>query len=567
MSRLLFLWRLLGKRERTIFNIALTLAFVAVSAILIQAYLNATEVVPEIGGSYREGTVGEPRFVNPVLAQTNDADMDLIPLIYSSLFKFDENRTLVPDLAKEYTVSEDAKTYTITLRDDATFHDGTPLTADDVLFTLSLIQNVNVGSPLYLNFLNVDVAKVDATKLTFTLPKVFAPFLANLTFGILPQHLWQQIEPQNVSLAELNLTPIGSGPYAFEKFTKDRRGTILKYVLRANPDYYGTQPYLERLEFVYNRTAEEAVEGFARGEFSGIAHITPALLNKVKDDAGITLYRMELPRYFALFFNLKDGFVGQKPIREALRLATNKEALLTAVSGEATVTHAPIPNELLEGDLARFSPYDPNRAKEILAGLGWNDSDSDGIRDQNGFMLNIQVTTTDQPTDLAVLEMLTQEWREIGVNLVVNPRPALELQTEDIKNRRYQVLFYGEVLGNEPDPYPFWHSTQVTDPGLNLSNFESIEADRILESARQLTDGTARIEKYREFSEIVAREIPALFLFNPYYIFGTSDEIRGVTVNHATIPSDRFNEISSWYSNTKRIFSRINTDSTETVAD
>ena len=212
--------RSLSNRERKTLMICVTVAVVGViwgTALFIN---EKTMLIAKEGGTYHEGTVGQPRYISPILARTNDVDMNISRLVYSGLMRMDENGKVVGDLAESVDISDDGKTYTAHLRSGIKWHDGEQFNADDVLFTIQMIQNPDAKSPAAPIFQGVVAAKVDDQKVKFTLREPYAPFLYNLTQNIIPEHVWISVEPKNITLAEQNLKPIGTGPFVFKKLKK-----------------------------------------------------------------------------------------------------------------------------------------------------------------------------------------------------------------------------------------------------------------------------------------------------------------------------------------------------------
>src|SRR3989344_5549743 len=247
-------------REKTIFGGLAATVIVSGTLSLVGFIDRHTHLIPQFGGIYHEAAVGQPRYVNPVLAGTSDLDLDLASIIYSSLFKLDNNFNVQNDLAAEYSISDDGKVYTIKLRHDVAWHDGEPSTADDVVFTIRSIQTPDYGSPLLSSFQGVQVEKTDDYTVTFTLKQPYAPFLANLTVGIVPHHVWENIPPKNAALAEQMLF-----------------------------SFYGTH--------------EESVEALSAGKVDGIGFLPLSLAEQIKKRASLTTEHLLLPQYFGLFFN------------------------------------------------------------------------------------------------------------------------------------------------------------------------------------------------------------------------------------------------------------------------
>ena len=238
---------LLSKKERYFILGLLILTIASLITWGISYRLSHTISIPNYGGSYKEGLIGSPQYINPILCQTYDTDQDISQLIFSGLMKYDSRGELVPDLAEEYAIGEEGKIYDFFLRKNITWHDGKPFNADDVIFTIQTIQNPEYRSPVIFNWNGVEIEKIDDYTIRFKLKNAYAPFLNNTTIGILPKHIWENISPPEFFLTQTNLKPIGTGPYKFTKFEKDRKGSIKALYLQANKDYHLNRPYIKKI--------------------------------------------------------------------------------------------------------------------------------------------------------------------------------------------------------------------------------------------------------------------------------------------------------------------------------
>ncbi len=514
-----------------------------------------SELIPQFGGIYREAAVGQPRYVNPILAGANDLDVDISRLVYSSLFKLDSNMELQNDMATGYTLSADQKTYTVPLRNDIRWHDGEAFTADDVVFTIRSIQTPDYGSPLRSSFEGVTVNKVDDHTVTFTLEEVYAPFLMNLNVGIVPEHVWKDVVPKNASLAEQMLKPVGSGPYQFSELTTRRKtGEITEFHLTRNEQYHGPRQYLDEIVFHFYNTHEEAVDAMTGNAVNGVGFLPLSLLEKIQ--AGDTLvHHLRLPQYFGLFFNSqKNAILADAGVRNALSLAVNREEIVTrALKGQGEPLHLPIPPGVFAfNEELRPPEYNPEAAKQNLEDAGWKDTDGDGVREKDNARLHLKITTTDWPEYVATAEVVQQQWLAVGVETEIEHFGAGSIQQAAIAPRNYEILFFGEILSADPDPYPFWHSTQANN--LNFAQFKNQDVDKILEAARKTIDRTQRQQLYKDFQGKILDIKPALILYRPYYLFATDESVRGVSANFGALAASRFNNIEEWHVRTKRVW-------------
>lgn len=552
----------MSRAERvTVLLLGITLVVSATLSVV--GYLQRhTHLIPQNGGTYTEAAVGQPRYLNPILAgtNTNGSDVDISRLVYSSLFRLDHNLQLQNDLATDYRLSADNKEYTIHLRSDVTWHDGERFTADDVVFTIRSMQTPEYGSPLERTFEGVEVQKVDDTTVVFKLSQPYAPFLTSLTVGMVPEHVWESIAPKNAALAEQTLKPVGTGPYKFaELATRRKTGDITHVRVVRNPSYYGQYPHLDEIIFTFFPTHDEAIQEFVAGNVDGVGFLPLQLQAKVRRHSSLDIHRLLLPQYFGLFFNQqKNDILGDAGVRNALSLGLDRTAIVReALSGEGEALHLPIPAGVFAfNDDIPAPAYDPEAAQQNLADAGWKDADNDGIREKDNKRLHLRITTTDWPEYVRTAEIVQQQWHEIGVETEIQHFGAGTIQQTAVRPREYEVLLFGEILNPQPDPYPFWHSTQTRNPGYNFALFKNEQVDKLLEEARKTLNDEARQEKYKEFQGKILDLKPALILYRPYYLFATKDDVRGLDLQFAGLPSDRFNTIEQWHVRTKRVWNQ-----------
>lgn len=551
-EQLQYVSKYLSAKERIFIRVLVGVTIVCLIFLGVRFYQRHVVYLPKEGGTYTEALVGQPSYVNPVLAQTNDVDMDISHLVFSGLFKYDKNQQLIPDLAASYEISEDQKTYTIHLKPNVSWHNGNALLADDVIFTIETIQDSDFKSPLYSSFRGVTIERVDDATIKLVLEEPFTPFLSNLTFGILPAHLWSDVSATNFMLAEYNTKPIGSGPLVFEELTKDRSGNIKTYTLVRNEDYYGQKSYLEKLIFKFYPDFESAVEAVKNKSVDGISFVPNDLKENISENKDLVYYTLQLPQYTAVFFNQKNSLLKNSEIKQALALAVNKKKILTeALAEEGIIIDAPI-LEGFTGYHPEIKKYEFNKQKagEMLDNLDWKIPEEGGLRKKGDEELRFSLTTVDRPEYLKTANILKESWETIGVGIELKIMNSARVDKEVIKPRNYETFLYGEILGFDPDPYPFWHSSQILSGGLNLSNYYNKEVDKLLEEGRKINNQDERAQKYIDFQNIIAEELPALFLYSPYYNYAVNEKVRGIELKRITIPSDRFNGIEDWYTKT-----------------
>ena len=524
-------------------------------------YIERTNAIPARGGTFSEAMVGEPQFINPLLLGINDTDKDIAALVYSGLMKYDTNGNIVPDLAEKYEISDDGKEYTFYMRHDAEWHDGEKVTADDVLFTFSSILDPDYGSPQRASLQGMKVERIDEYTVKMILPYPYSQFLERMTIGIVPKHIWENINPQNINLAEANLMPIGSGPYRFEKFTKDKYGRIVSFSLAAHPRFYAGAPFITAFDLFFYQNGDEALKAYQRRDIMALGGMPP----RQKDELiqrGMNIYALNVPKYFAVFFNQsRNKALADKNVRIALSTATDKAAIAQEVLGDTTaVIDSPILPWLpgYNPDAKKYA-YTADDARATLESAGWKDSNNDGVRekivgkDKETTPLEITLVTSDLPNLIKTGEILKSQWEAVGVKVNLETYTIDELKQQVIKQRRYEALLFGEALSHAPDPYLFWHSSQKRDPGLNLALYDNKSMDAVLETIRASLKEDERIGSLKKLQETLAEEIPALFLYSPHYLYAVSNDVQNITVAHISAPARRFTAVETWYIATTRV--------------
>lgn len=521
-------------------------------------FVSLTKPVPKEGGRYSEGIIGQPAYINPLLSQTSEADADLTQLIYSGLFNYNSKGEIVGDLAERYETSEDKKIYTVYLRKNAKWHDGQTVDASDVYFTISILKDQAYKSPLRFNWQGVGIQQIDDYTLEFSLTRPYFGFLDNLTVGILPKHIWENITPEKFTLTDYNLHPIGSGPYSFFDFQKDANGNILTYELHAFSDYYKGRANISTvtLDFYFDENSDVIVDDYNKKEIMGMSSIVPEKISLLKSWKTTDLHEVNLPRYFVVLFNQKKNVsLADDKVREALAYATDRNEIIEKVQkGKGVAVFSPfLPNmEEFSADIEKRE-LDLGKANSILEEAGWIKG-ADGVRVKGGTALEFTLYTTDWPKLAQTADLLRDQWEKAGARVTVNVLSVSDLTQNHIRPREYDALLIGQnYFSFNPDPYEFWHSGEKDDGGKNIAKFENEEADKLLSEARENLEKKERVEKYRKFQEIIAKEVPAIFLYSPSHIYPVSKKVKGIDIENLNSPAHRFSNINNWYIKTKRV--------------
>jgi peptide/nickel transport system substrate-binding protein len=498
---------------------------------------------PMAGGDYVEGVVGGITTINPILPD-NSASADATRLVFNGLTRFDANGELQPDLASSWQVSPDGKTYSFKLRDGVKWHDGVPFTAQDVAFTVIAIQNPDTRSPLVRGWQGVRVETPDSHTVVMTLPKPYTPFINATTVGILPRHMLESVEPKTMRVAPFNQAPVGTGPFKFGRINAGAG----ELTLSANPDYFNRRPLIDTVTLRSYDSSDQAYRAYTRRQVMGVARLQPEQLSDAAHSGTMKLYEAGVPDQVGVFFQTTKGVTADKAVRTALARATDRATIVSEqLGGQAAALNGPVVAPGLRGlgALPHAPTLDAAQARAALDADGWLRG-RDGVRQKNGQRLELKLVTQSGGAYEGVARRLAEQWGRIGVSVQVSAVDATALQQSYIRPRNYDALLYGINVGADPDVYPYWHSSQASDPGLNLSAYKSAPADAALEAGRTLQDPATRAAKYRSFLQAWMNDTPAIMLYSPTYAYGVSNEVHGVQIKRLIAPSDRFSDIQHW---------------------
>lgn len=516
--------------------------------------------VPADRGTLAEGIIGTPRFINPVLA-ISDADRDMVSLVYSGLLRPNNQGELISDLAEKFEISDDGLSYTFTLKPDLAWPDENPITSDDVLYTISLIKDQAMKSPRKAGWEGVDAEKIDDRKIKFTLKKPYSPFLENTTIGILPKHVWGVMTPDQIASSELNIRPWGSGPYQIRKINRNSMGIIVSYELSPNKKFSLGKPHIKNIVLKFYPSESEIVAAYQKGDIESINALTPQSLEKIKknNNSVKTLY---LPRIFAVFLNQNNSKAfTKKEVRQALSLSADRMAIIDQVlKGFGADIYSPLPPGTfgnLPANSDNASSLDD--AKKILEQNGWKMNEKDGVMEKKSgkelLSLRFSLSTSDTPELRETAQLLKMMWEKIGAKVDIKIFEIGDLTQNVIRPRKYDSLLFGEMVGRDPDPFVFWHSSQRNDPGSNIALYANIKVDKLLEEARTTLDENNRKLKYEEFQKEISNDEPAIFLFSPKFIYIVPKNLNGIErMKSISVPSERFSMIHLWHKDTDKIW-------------
>lgn len=568
VNRIFLYLKRLRQSDGFLLKLCILIIFVSVLWLLAEESLKRQVEVASPGGTFTEGILGTPRFVNPVLAVSR-ADRDLSNLIYDGLMKIGEDGSLVPNIASSVTISDDGLTYNVVLRHDVVFHDGTPLTTDDVLFTISKIQDPTIASPLRTAFEDVVIEQVNEYEMNFVLTDPYTPFIENLSVGILPRHIWKDATNEEFPFSQHNSDPIGSGPYKIKRIERNTSGIPELFALEPHTEYHLGTPHISDVRISFYANEDKLVDAFTRGSIDAIAGLDQALLERLPlEDTEHTIITSPLPRTFALFFNQnKSAALRDTTAREALNESIDRTELInTVLNGYGNELSSPIPpgfgttyTKTMVSSTTE-SRFDTVRA--ILRNGGWELNQETGIWEKEiddiVTPLSFSIATVNNSVFEQTAEFLQTTWEKLGISVTIKQFELTDLTQTVIRPRDYESLLYGTVVGRSLDFYSFWHSSQRNDPGLNVALFANITTDSILNEMRTNTDTTKREEALQKFAEAIMSDVPAIFLYSPELIYVFPTAVSGTQFAGIADPSDRFASIHRWFINTESVWPLFN---------
>lgn len=509
--------------------------------------------VPDVGGAYVEAVVGNPNCLNPILLQYNQVDRDISALLFSGLTRFDGSGLLVPDLAERWDIGDGGRSYLFHLRRDVRWHDRTPMTADDVLFTVKAMQAADFqGSPEVAElWMNVDVQQVDDYTVRFTLKEPFAPFLEYTTVGILPRHLYLESLGKEMLSSPYNLRPIGTGPFKLTRISMEG------VVLEPNSDYYGPAPRLAQIRFRSYPDYSGALAALERGDVDGLPYLDPKHVAALTASEKLEVHSIpDYLRYGVLFLNNSNPIFRERAVRQAVAYAIDGERLVAAaLEGQGVPGKGPTsPGSWAFDPQVAVHRYDPARAESLLEEAGWLDSDGDGVREKSGAILSFVILTNDNPRRVRAGELVSEDLRKVGFKVEVQAAGWTDLLREFLAPRTFLgALAEQWLLTADPDVYSLWHSSQIGNGGFNFAGMDSDRADTLLEEARRTTDRSRRAELYSEFQREWAAESPSVILYYPMFNWAVNRNIKGVRLTTLVDGSSRFRHISEWYVKTRLV--------------
>jgi len=501
--------------------------------------------VPATGGTYSEGVAGKAENFNPIFAGSA-AESTVSKLVFSGLLKYDASNGLTGDLAASWSSDERAQVYTVQLRDDARWHDGSAVKSEDILYTIQMIQDPATRSPLASSWRGVQVEALGPLTVRFTLPSPFPPFPYSLTLGILPEHELSKIPAFQLRTASFNVQPtVGSGPFVFKEARTFQTRHEVKLV--RNPNYYAGTIRPDRFTVEAYENYDDLVAAFRNHEISAVGGLRPDDMTKFKKESGVTMANAPLQHATFAFFKTSQPILGDLKVRQALQMATNKKALVSQLDNWFSPINLPLLKDQVGYNAALDVPnYNVAQAGALLDQAGWVKDASSGTRKKAGQPLELNLVASSSGEYPLVAADLQRQWQNLGITIRTTLVKPGDFQQNIIIPHNYDILLYELAVGQDPDEYAYWHSSQAAEKGLNLSEYRSPIADEALEGGRTRPSSALRAAKYNAFLERWTADVPAVALYQPSYGYAYRSSVSGFVERTLVDSVDRFFNVSDW---------------------
>ncbi len=542
-----------------VYNITVFWTAIVIGLIFFILGLNALSnkflvTIPSYGGTWNEGIIGIPRYINPVLANS-DADKDLTTLVYSGILKKDENGNLVNDLASSVEESEDHLNFTITLNNQAVFQDDKKITTDDIIFTISKILDKDSNSPLSINFEGVDLEKVDENIIIFHLRKPYIHFKESLTFGILPKHIWNNLNNEEFSLSIFNTEPIGSGPYKIKKVVRNANNLPTKYNLEKNKKYISGRPFIDNINIFIYKNNNELISALNNGDINATNYLDQSYFNKI-ENVDKKIISSNLSNLFSISFNpSKNPSLVNLDTRSALGLLIKKEEIINDIFyGYARKTDSLIPNKNISSTSILDTSYASNmeQAQRLLTKtvtITGKDKKKQIQTTNINENLEINLTTADIDDLKKVANKIKESWVKMGINVNVKIYSLSDI-TDIIRKRDFEILLFGSIINHDTDLYAYWHSSQRVYPGLNITGYTSKNLDKNLEIIKNSLNESDRDKALENINQELNEESPAIPIYSNnsnYLVMKNSMNIKRFIPAVMKESSERFVSVKDWY--------------------
>ena len=511
-----------------------------------------TTTASQPGGTYAEGVLGMIDTLDPLFSSSN-AELSANKLLFSSLYSHDKTGTLRPDVAESMKIDKSSKVYTVTVRQDVKWHDGKPLTANDVDFTIKTIQNPasTVNSVLRTNWMDIKTKVIDENTIKFILPSRYAAFPGALTFPIIPKHILGDVPASTIGESAFSRSPVGSGPFEFKLLQVTRQDASRKVLyLTANDAYYRGQPNISRFELHTYENNDQLLSALKTSE---VAAINDADLTNVDlDESMYNETYQSINNGVYLMFNSNNTILKSKDVRVAIRAGIDTEKIRGAAENEVKPLHLPfIASQVNSKNLPKAPLSNIEKSKQLLSKAGWKLPKDAAIRQKGKMQLNFRLTTIKNAQNKRVIAELQRQLSELGIAITVESiditSPAAGFVQNVLQPRNFDLLLHELPIGSDPDVYSYWHSSQTGVSGYNFANYQSKTADAALTTARDRVEKRLRDIKYTAFAKQWISDAPAVGLYQQSITYVTKKPVKAMDKNIQLITSaGRYVDVNHW---------------------
>lgn len=508
------------------------------------------KLTPAPGGTYNEGIIGSFTSANPLYA-TSAADSSVSRLVFSGLMKYNAQNQLVPDLAASIKADASGKTYTVTIREDARWHDDSPVTVNDVAFTYAMIKNPDARSPMFNTWKDIKVTVNDENTVVFELPNALSTFPETLTNGLLPEHILGETEPSQLRTSTFNtIDPVGSGPFKWDNLevsgaTQATRQEVIGLV--ANEHFYRGAPKLNRFIIQTFRDEEQMVRAFRGGGLTAMVGLTN-VPEDIRKESEFSEYTTPLTGAVMVFFKTSNPVLQDVEVRRSLVQSVHTKSVADSIGYPVRLVDSPLLSSHL-GYSKKLSQldYDLKKAENRLNKAGWK-MQEDGYRYKGKQQLTFILYAQDTAEYKAVSQQLQKAWGTLGVRVELMLQNDQDIQGT-VSRHDHEALLYGISIGPDPDVFAYWHSSQASPNAparFNFSQYKSNRADEALEAGRTRSNKAVRIAKYQEFQQLWRSDAPALALYQPSLIYVTRGKVFNYEETSINDMTNRYASVEQW---------------------
>ncbi len=505
-------------------SLALTQAFWYTQSYSVQAYVD--------GGTYIEATIGNVNSLNPLFATTTSEKV-LSKLLFSTLSTIDYSGHVGLGLAASITPDNTGKVWTVTLKDGLKWSDGEPITLDDVLYTVNLTKDPTINTSFSSNFSGVTVERVGET-LVFALPSAYADFDATLNIPILPSHILADVAPGQLLEHNFSTNPVTSGAFTFNAMQSvSGDGERIVY-LAANDYYYKAKPMLSSFAIHTYSSADEIVRAISSSDVTATAELSAVYRDQLSSDLIYEKQTAIASGVFA-FLNTTSPLLSNVSIRQAIQRGIDMSAVRSVLGDEYPLNYPILKSEIELSEYPALPEYNLESAKATIADAGLT-----------GRTIRLATTNSGYFPELAA--MLKTQLENLGFNVDLDiSNPGQEFFVNVIRQRNYDILLYEVELGADPDLFAYYHSSQASATGLNLSNYANALVDDLILGARTSMDESARIQKYETFLNRWVNDVPAIGIYQSSLVYYFNKNVRAFSEDDRLVyATDRFVDVEYW---------------------